>query len=31
MPGVNGQVLSAPALHASSSISSFAPAARTAG
>src|SRR6266699_3934921 len=31
IPGVNGQVVSAPALHASSSISSFEPAARMFG
>src|SRR5437762_10256720 len=31
MPGVNGHVVGSPALHISLSISSFAPAARTAG
>src|SRR4051812_6891089 len=31
MPGVNGHVVSSPALHASRSISSFAPATRTFG
>src|SRR5580765_2504200 len=31
MPGVNGHVVSSPALHASSSMLSFAPAARTSG